>query len=98
MIKSEKENRWREYVSKLSKKLDARKFLRTVRAIYGKIASRNENILEIDCKVYISDNHKSEKFTKTYRSFSKLPTQKEDRKIKRVIRRQYHVGRVPKEG
>jgi len=34
--------------------------------------------LEIDGKAYISDKHKAEKFAKTYRSFSKLPTRKED--------------------
>jgi len=53
--------------------------------------------LEIDGKAYISDKHKAEKFAKTYRSFSKLPTRKEDMKIKKVIRRQYHARRVLKE-
>ena len=98
MIKSEKESRWREYVSELSKKSDAREIFRTVRAIDGKIAPRKENeVLEIDGKAYISDKHKAEKFAKTYRSFSKLPTRKEDRKIKKVIRRQYHARRVLEE-
>lgn len=40
MIKSEKENRWREYVSELSKKSDVREIFHTVRAIDGKIAPK----------------------------------------------------------
>lgn len=51
-----------------------------------KILPRKDNeVLEVNGVAYISDKDKAEQFAKTYRSFSKLPARKRDRRIKRKI-------------
>ena len=43
LIKSEKEKRWKEYVSDMDRKTDAREIWRTIRAIDGRKAPENRN-------------------------------------------------------
>ena len=94
MIKEEKEKRWKEYVSELNQTADTRKIFRTVRAIEGKILPRQENeVLEVNGTAYTTDKDKAEQFAKTYRSFSKLKARKEDRRIKRFIRKELKTRR-----
>ena len=89
MIKEEKSNRWKDYLTRINGKSDSREIFRTVRAIDGKYVPRKENeVLEVDGKTYISDRKKAEQFAKTYRKFSKLDKKKEDRKIRKEVRRQ----------
>ena len=94
MIKEEKEKRWKEYVSELNQTADTRKIFRTVRAIEGKVLPRQENeVLEVNGTAYTTDKDKAEQFAKTYRSFSKLKARKEDRRIKRYIRKELKTCR-----
>ena len=95
MIKQEKSDRWKEYVQNLNRKSDSREIFRTVRAIDGQTPQRKDNeVLEVDGKTYVTDKQKAEKFAKTYRSFSKLPKRKEDRKIRKTLWKQKKVKRV----
>ena len=50
-------------------------------------------MLEVNGVAYISDKDKAEQFAKTYRSFSKLPARKRDRRIKRKIWKEHKVKR-----
>ena len=94
MIKEEKERKWKEYVGELNRTSDARKIFQTARAIDGKILPRKDNeVLEVNGVAYISDKDKAEQFAKTYRSFSKLPARKRDRRIKRKIWKEHKVKR-----
>lgn len=88
MITAEKEKCWKEYVETLDRKSDAREIFRTARAIEGQgQAQQHKNeVLEVDGISYIADEDKAEQFAKTYRGFSKLPSRKEDRVIKRKVR------------
>jgi hypothetical protein len=98
MINKEKSDRWKEYVEGLNRNTDSREIFRTVRAIDGKCLPRKDNeALEVNGKVYVSDKQKAEQFAKTYRAFDKLPNRKEDRKIRKVVRKQRKALRVPKE-
>ena len=59
-----------------------------------KVQPRKDNkIPKVNGKAYISDKDKAEQFAKTYHSFSRLTVRKEDRKIKRFIRKQHKVER-----
>ena len=59
---------------------------------------RKENeVLEVEGKIYISDRQKAEQFAKTYRKFSKLEKRKEDRKIRKIVRRQWKTSRTMEE-
>ena len=98
LIKKENSDRWKEYVSELNRKSDSREIFKTVRAIDGKNLPRKDNeVLEVNGKSYISDKQKAEQFAKTYRSFSKLPTRKGDRKIRKAVRKERKVDRVLEE-
>ena len=94
MIKEKKSNRWKDYLTRINGKSDSREIFRTVRAIDGKYVPRKENeVLEVDGKTYISDRKKAEQFAKTYRKFSKLDKKKDDRKIRKEVRRQWKTSR-----
>ena len=94
MTEEEKSNRWKDYLTRINGKSDSREIFRTVRAIDGKYVPRKENeVLEVDGKTYISDRKKAEQFAKTYRKFSKLDKKKEDRKIRKEVRRQWKTNR-----
>ena len=98
MIKDEKTNRWKDYLTRINGKSDSREIFRTVRAIDGKYVPRKENeVLEVEGKIYISDRQKAEQFAKTYRKFSKLEKRKEDRKIRKIVRRQWKTSRTMEE-
>ena len=98
MIKQEKTDRWQEYVETLNRKSDSREIFQTIRAIDGQIPQRKDNeVLEVDGKAYVTDKQKAEQFAKTYRSFSKLPKSKEDRKIRKALWNQKKVMRVSEE-
>ena len=45
----------------------------------------------------MTDKQKAEQFSKTYRGFSKIKTCKEDRKIRKIIRRQKNIHRCIEE-
>ena len=98
MIREEKSARWKDYVSKLDRKSDTREIFKTIRAIEGKHPPKKDNeVLEVDGKACVTDKQKAEQFAKTYRSFSKLPKCKRDRKIRKFIWKQKKVVRVPEE-
>ena len=94
MIREEKERRWKQYVEELDRTSNTKKIFQTVRAIDGKVQHKKENeVLEINGTAYITDKDKAGQFAKTYRSFSKLKARKEDRRIKRKIRREHKMAR-----
>ena len=98
MIRKEKSDRWSEYVQTLNRKSDSREIFKTVRAIDGKYPPKKDNeVLEVNGRAYVTDAQKAEQFAKTYRSFSKLPKCKEDRKIRKLVRKQKKVPRVMEE-
>ena len=87
MITAEKAKCWKEYVETLDRTSDARAIFRTVRAIDGGRPEQHKNeVLEVEGVAYIADEDKAEQFAKTYRGFSKLPTRKEDRAVKKKVR------------
>ena len=88
LIEVEKKSRWKEYVDTLDRTTDTRKVWRTIRSMDGRKPPQNKNeVLEVKGIAYVEDKAKAEQFAKTYRSFAKLPTRKEDRKIRRRNRR-----------
>ena len=89
LIKAEKEKCWKEYVTKLDRKSDAREIFRTIRAIDGQGQSQQHKneVLEVNGVSYIADKDKAEQFAKTYRGFSRLPRRaKDDKQGKREDR------------
>ena len=92
LIKNEKEKRWKEYVSGMDRKTDAREIWRTIRAIDGRKTPENRNeVLEVNGKAFIKDADKAEQFAKTYRGFAKLPTRKSDRRVRKRFWRHMKV-------
>ena len=84
----QKEKEWKEYVETLDRTSDSRKIWNTIRAMDGRTTTQNTNeVLEVEGKCYVSDQSKAKQFAKTYRGFSRLPTRKEDRKLRRNNRK-----------
>jgi hypothetical protein len=93
MIKEEKSKRWKEYVESLQQTTSDVKVWRTIRQLDGRNPPPNKNeALVVENKAYISDKAKANQFSKTYKGFSKLPTRKEDRKIRKIVRKALEEG------
>ena len=87
MIRKEKEERWKEYVSELDTKTDSRQVWRTIRNLDGRVAPRKENeVLVCDGKAYVGDRQKAKQFAKVYKKVSKISKGPRDRTIKRKNR------------
>ena len=80
LIEEKKSKDWMEFVDTLDRTTDPRKIWSTIQAIDGRTAQRDTNVLEIDGDCYIID---ADKFPKTYKRFSQIPTRKEDRKFRK---------------
>ena len=95
MIRVEKEKCWKEYVAELDRTSDTRKIFRTVRGIDGQAQSQQHKneVLEVDGVSYIADKDKADQFAKTYRKFSKLPSRKKDRVVKKGVREARRLAR-----
>ena len=84
MIKDEKSKQWKEYIENIEQSTSDAQIWRTIRGLDGRNPPTKKNeALVVEGKAYISDNDKANQFAKTYKSFSKLPVRKEDRKIKK---------------
>ena len=67
---------------------------KTIQGMDGRRPPDNSNeVLEVDGVTYVEDIDKAKEFAKTYKSFSKIPVKKEDRILRRAIRKQ--INRKP---
>ena len=88
MIKEEKSKRWKEYVEKLDHTTSDAQVWRTIRNLDGRQPpSKNNEALVANGKAYIADKHKATQFAMMYKSFSKIPVRKDDRKIRKTVRK-----------
>ena len=88
MVKEEKERLWKLYVEQLDMKTNPAQVQRTIRSMDGRQQQTVKNeALVIDGTALIEDGDKAEAFAKTYIFFSKLTTRKEDRKLRRKVRK-----------
>jgi len=88
MIKEEKKKQWKEYVNQLDMHTNPKQVFQTIRSMDGKGGQQNENeALVVNGVALVEDKDKAEAFAKTYRGFSRLPSRKTDRKLKRRVRK-----------
>ena len=60
----------------------------TIRNLEGKNKQGGKSdVLVIGKDAYVTDKDKAHQFAKTYKGFSKLPTRKEDRAVRKVVRK-----------
>ena len=86
MVREEKTKRWKEYIEELDQTTSDSQVWRTIRCIDGRNPPQVKNeTLKVDGVAYVSDQDKAKQFAKTYKSFSKLPVCREDRKICRQV-------------
>ena len=87
-IREEKTQIWQKYVSKLDMTKKPKDVWQTIRCLDGRNPpSKNNEALIIDGVAYTTDKDKANEFAKTYKSFSILPVYKEDRKLRRTVRK-----------
>ena len=87
MIREEKKKQWKEYVNQLDMHTNPRQVFQTIRSMDGKGGQKNENeALVVNGVALVEDKDKAEAFAKTYRGFSRLPSRKADRKLRRRVR------------
>ena len=86
MIKEEKTRIWKQYIEGLEQTTSDVEVWRTIRSLDGRQppAKKNEALV-VKGKAYISDADKAEQFAKTYKSFSRIPVGKNDRKLRRYV-------------
>ena len=99
LIYEQKEKDWQEYIETIDRTSDSRKIWNTIRAMDGRKTTQNNNeVLEVDGVCYVSDKDKANQFAKTYKSFSRLPAWKEDRKLRNNNRRNFKARTTQQEG
>ena len=88
MITQRKREVWKEYVEGITISTDPKQVWRTIRGMDGRRPPDNNNeVLEVNGKTYVEDIDKAREFAKTYKSFSKIPMKKEDRILRKGIRK-----------
>ena len=88
LISNRKKETWKEYVESISATSSSAQIWKTIRSMDGRRPpERGNEILEVDGVSYVEDKDKAKQFAKTYKSFSKLPVCKEDRIIRRYVRK-----------
>ena len=88
LITNKKKEVWKEYVESINVTSSSAEIWKTVRNMDGRRApDRSNEVLEVDGVTYVEDKDKAKQFVKTYKGFSKLPVRKEDRKLRRFIRK-----------
>ena len=88
MIKEERTKQWKAYVEKMDESTTDSQVWRTIRSMDGRQApSKKNETLTVNGISYVSDQDKAHQFAKTYKAFSILPTRKEDRTIRRQVRK-----------
>ena len=87
MISNRKKELWTEYVDSITATTDSTKIWKTVKSIDGRRPpSKDNEVLQVGEKTYVTDKDKAEQFAKTYKGFSKLPVKREDRILRRKNR------------
>jgi ribonuclease HI len=90
MVREKKTSLWKKYVDELETKCDPRQVWKTIRCLDGRNPTSKENeALVVNGTAYTSNRDKAKQFAKTYKSFSILPVCKEDRKLRRTVRRNF---------
>ena len=88
LITNKKKEVWKEYVESINVTSSSAEIWKTVRNMDGRRApDRSNEVLEVEGVTYVEDKDKAKQFVKTYKGFSKLPVRKEDRKLRRFIRK-----------
>ena len=88
LITKRKKETWKEYVESINATSSSAQIWKTIRSMDGrKPPERGNEVLEVNGVTYVEDKDKAEQFAKTYKSFSKLPVCKEDRTIRRYVRK-----------
>ena len=86
MISNRKKELWTEYVDSITAKTDSL-IWNTIRSIDGRRSpSKDDEVLQVGEKTYVTDKEKAEQFAKTYKGFSKFPVKREDRILRRKNR------------
>ena len=87
MIANRKKELWTEYVDLITETTDSTQVWKTIRSIDGRRPpSKDNEVLQVGEKTYVTDKDKAEQFAKTYKGFSKLPVKREDRILRRKNR------------
>ena len=77
MIQEAKEEKWKEYVEGLDMSTNPSQVWKTIRSMDGRYPPSNKNeTLTVYRIAYVVDKDKTEAFTRTYKGFSKLPSEK----------------------
>ena len=88
MIVKRKRQVWKEYVEGITATTESTQVWKTIRGMDGRRPpDKNNEVLEVDGKTYVEDIDKAKEFAKTYKSFSKIPVKKEDRILRRAVRK-----------
>ena len=98
LIEEKKSQDWMDFVDTLDRTTDPRKVWSTIRAIDGRATVRDTNeVLEIDGDCFITDKDKADQFARTYKGFSKIPTRKDDRRVRKDYWRRMSAPHVKEE-
>jgi len=88
MTKEERGKKWKEYIEGIDPKTSSSKVWQTIRNLEGKNSRGGKtDTLVVNDKAYITDKDKANQFAKTYKGFSKLEVRKEDRTIRKEVRK-----------
>ena len=88
LVTERKKEMWRDYVESINATTSSSQIWKTFRAMDGRRPpDRSNEVLEVDDTTYVDDKDKAKQFAKTYKGFAKLPVRKEDRKLRRYIRK-----------
>ena len=88
MITERKRQVWKEYVESVTATTESTRVWKTIRGMDGRRPPDNSNeVLVVNGVTYVEDIDKANEFAKTYKSFSKIPVKKEDRRIRKSVRR-----------
>jgi ribonuclease HI len=98
MTRTEREKKWKEYVGTLDMSTNPAQVWRTIHNIEGKHPAKSENeVLTFEGEALVDDKDKANAFAKTYKQFSRIPTRKSDRKIRRSVRNRMKTNTTPLE-
>ena len=88
MVRENRKEKWKEYVESLDMSANPTQIWRTIHSLDGKYPAKCKNeVLTVNGVALIDDKDKANAFAKTYKEFSRLPTRKSDRKLRRNVRK-----------
>ena len=99
LVRETRAQKWKEYVGTLDMSTNPAQVWRTIHSLEGKYPAKSENeVLTFEGEALVDDSSKAKAFAKTYKGFSKLPMRREDRPIRKSVRRRLKENCQPLEG